>query len=50
VAVASLERTLSYAELLVQVKRLAPHFNALGIVAGDLIAYSLPNHDERAVK
>jgi acyl-CoA synthetase len=42
-AVATLARTVSYAELLEQVQRLAARFHALGIVAGDVIAYALPN-------
>jgi acyl-CoA synthetase len=43
VAVASLNETTTYAQLLEQVQRLAARFKALGIVAGDVIAYALPN-------
>ena len=42
-AVAMLGQTVSYAQLLDSVQRLAARFKALGIVAGDVIAYALPN-------
>lgn len=42
-AVATLGQTVTYAQLLEQVQRLAARFKALGIVAGDVIAYALPN-------
>jgi len=43
-AVLSLDQTVIYAELLDKVQRLATSFKDLGIVAGDVIAYQLPNH------
>ncbi len=42
-AVATLGQTVTYAQLLEQVQRLAARFKVLGIVAGDVIAYALPN-------
>ncbi|MEO9061060.1 MAG: class I adenylate-forming enzyme family protein [Nitrosospira sp.] len=42
-AVISLDRTVSYIALLNKVQRLASSLRALGIVAGDVIAYQLPN-------
>ena len=42
-AVSTLGHSLSYAQLLDQVKRLARQFKTMGIVAGDVIAYALPN-------
>jgi acyl-CoA synthetase len=42
-AVKSLYETVSYVQLLEQVHRLAARFKELGIVAGDVIAYALPN-------
>lgn len=42
-AVTTLGQTVTYAQLLEQVQRLAARFKALGIVAGDVIAYALPN-------
>lgn len=42
-AVKTLGQTVTYAQLLEQVQRLAARFKALGIVAGDVIAYALPN-------
>ena len=42
-AVISLDRTVNYIALLNKVQRLASSLKALGIVAGDVIAYQLPN-------
>jgi acyl-CoA synthetase len=42
-AVISLDQTVSYIKLLNKVHRLAASLRALGIVAGDVIAYQLPN-------
>ncbi|MGZ5007454.1 MAG: class I adenylate-forming enzyme family protein [Methylobacter sp.] len=42
-AVLSLDRVVSYAELLGKVQRLAAGFKELGIVSGDVIAYQLSN-------
>jgi acyl-CoA synthetase len=42
-AVISLDRTVSYVTLLNKVQRLASSLKAMGIVAGDVIAYQLPN-------
>ncbi|MGH8761727.1 MAG: class I adenylate-forming enzyme family protein [Nitrosospira sp.] len=42
-AVISLDQTITYLELLDKVRRLAASFQTLGIVAGDVIAYELPN-------
>lgn len=42
-AVATLDETITYTELLNKVHRLAASFKELGIVSGDVIAYQLPN-------
>lgn len=42
-AVLSPDETVTYGELLDAVLRLAASFNGLGIVAGDVVAYQLPN-------
>lgn len=42
-AVATLNETITYAELLDKVKRLAAFFKARGVVAGDVVAYQLHN-------
>lgn len=42
-AVISLDQTITYLALLDKVRRLAASFQALGIVAGDVVAYQLPN-------
>lgn len=42
-AVISLDQTITYIELLDKVHRLASSLKALGIVAGDVVAYQLPN-------
>lgn len=42
-AVVSLTETMTYAQLLEQAQRLAAKFKSLGIVAGDVVAYALPN-------
>lgn len=42
-AVMSLDQIVSYAALLDKTQRLATSFKELGIVAGDVIAYQLPN-------
>lgn len=38
-----MSETITYQQLLEQVHRIAAHFKAVGIVAGDVIAYALPN-------
>jgi acyl-CoA synthetase len=42
-AVLSLDRTVTYAELLDKARRFAAGLKALGVVAGDVVAYQLPN-------
>ena len=42
-AVISLDQTITYAELLDKIHRLAGSLKALGIVSGDVVAYQLPN-------
>lgn len=42
-AVKTLGETVTYAQLLDKAQRLAAKFKALGIVAGDVLAYALPN-------